>query len=308
MALNTKQQNLYVSYQFIEFIQSADRAIVGHLYKFQSATGINDYFTDLDTDINYEGQIWKSGSLRIEGLRRKLAVGLQVDEQETQIWAGPSDTLFGANFLTGAESGLMDGAIIARLRAVWNYVTGNAAIDVQNAPIAVWPMFTGYASQITKGGQTHVDMKIKSALVKLEVNMPQNYYQPGCLWTLFSPGCTLIKSAFAVSGTVGAGPTNTTIPVVGGIATPIAADSIANFAQGRLLFTSGVNSGLQVLIDTNDAANLYLAYNLNAVPSPSDTFNYYPGCSKSFNTCDLKFNNKANFRGYDKVPPIMLSI
>ena len=307
MAIVTKQQNLKVSYQFIEFIQNTDRAIIGHLYKFTSAAGATDYFTDLDTDINYDQVTWKSGSLRIDGLRRKLGIGLQVDEQEIKIWASPTDTLFGSNFLVGAEQGLLDGCLISRQRAVWPMVTGNAAQDVQNQPFAVYTLYTGYFAEITKGGLTHIEAKLKSPLVKLETNMPRNYYQPGCLWTLYDTGCTLAKTAFAVTGTVGLGPTNTVIPITGGI-TGIGADGNPQYAQGRLLFTSGVNTNLQVLIDTNDTANLYLAYPLNAVPSPGDTVTFYPGCSKTFKTCGAKFNNTGNFRGYDKVPPIMMSL
>lgn len=297
-----------VSQAYRDWIFGTNRGIMGHLYQFTSATGINDYFCDLDIDITYNSILWKSGSLRFEGLRRKVAIGLAVDEQTLKVWANPTDTLFGTNFLLGVEEGLLDGAIITRQRIIWPFVTGNAAVDVQGPPVAVWTLFTGLMGAISKGGTTHVEMKVKSALHKLDVNMPRNYYQPGCLWTLFDSGCTLVKASFAINGTIAAGPTGKVIPVSGGIAASLGADGIANYAQGRLVFTSGINNGLQVLIDTNDIFNLYLAYILNAVPSTGDTITYYPGCSKSFNTCNLKFNNKANYRGFDKVPPIMLSV
>ena len=301
-------QPIKVSQSYINWLLATDRGIMGHLYQFTSATGVNDYFTDLDFNVNYDGVVWKANSLRFEGMARKLQVGLDVDEQTVKIWAKPTDTLFGALFLPGAEQGLLDGAIIQRSRIVWQFQTGNAAYDTTLAPIAVWVLSTGYTSQIAKGGLSHIELKVKSALHKLEVNMPRNYYQPGCLWTLFDAGCTLVKSAFKVTGTVGSSPTSRVIPVSGGIATPVGADGIASYAQGRLLFTSGVNNNLQVLIDNNDTNNLYLAYLLDEVPSAGDTFNYYPGCSKAFNTCDLKYSNKANFRGFDKVPPVMLSL
>lgn len=301
-------QPIKVSQSYITWVLGTNRGIMGHLYKFTSASGDNDYFTDLDFNVSYGGFTWKANSLRFEGMHRKLQVGLDVDEQTVKIWANPGDTLFGANFLPNAEQGLLDGAIIQRLRIVWAFSTGNAAYDTSLPPLAVWVLSTGYTSQIAKGGQSHIELKVKSALHKLEVNMPRNYYQPGCLWTLFDAGCTLVKSAFKVIGTVGSGPTNRVIPVSGGIATPVGADGIANFAQGRLLFTSGVNNNLQVLIDNNDTSKLYLAYLLNEVPSAGDTFDYYPGCSKIFSTCDLKFGNTANIRNFDKVPPVMLAL
>jgi uncharacterized phage protein (TIGR02218 family) len=300
-------QPIKVSQTYISWLLATNRGIMGHLYQFTSSTGENDYFTDLDLDITYNNILWKSSSLRFEGMHRKIGVGLDVDEQNLKIWAKPNDTLFGANFLLGAEEGLLDGAIIQRSRIIWPFVTGNMASDITQPPIAVWILFTGYTSPIAKGGTSHVELKVKSALHKLDVNMPRNYYQPGCLWTLFDQGCTLVKSSFAVTGTIDTGPTSKIIPVASGIATPVGADGIQNYAQGRLLFTSGVNNGLQVLIDTNDTTNLYLAYLLNDVPSAGDTITYYPGCSKSNNTCVVKYNNGGNFRGFDKVPPVMVS-
>lgn len=305
--MTTTVPPLKVSQLYVQWSLGANRAIMAHLYSFQSPTGVFDYFTDMDLDINYNGIVWKSSSLRFEGLQRKLSIGVSVDEQTLKIWAAPTDTLFGANFLANAESGLLDGVIIVRYRIIWPFNSGNVALDVEQTPLAFFALFTGFTSNIVKGGITHVEMKVKSPLVKLNVNMPRNYFQAGCLWTLFDSGCTLHKASFVVAGIVGAGPTVLIIPKTGGIAVPTGADGIANYAKGRLQFTTGANSGLQVLINTNDATNLYLAYPLAQVPAPGDHFNFYPGCSKSENTCDLKFANKANYRGYDKVPPIQVS-
>lgn len=299
--------NLKVSGSYINWLLTCNRAIMGHLYQFTSATGVQDYFTDLDLDIVYNHIVWKSSSLRFEGLQRKIGIGLNVDEQTMKIWAAPTDTLFGGNFLANAEQGALDGAIIVRSRIIWPFVTGIVAQDVTRTPIAVWVLFSGYGSVISKGGSSHVEMKVKSALTKLNVNMPRNYYQPGCLWTLFDAGCTINKASFAVTGTIGAGVSGVAIPVVGGLGGGIGTDGIGQYALGRLLFTSGVNAGLQVLIDNNDTVNLYLAYLLNEIPAVGDSITFYPGCSKSFHTCDVKWNNKPNFRGFDKVPPIMVS-
>ena len=302
------QQTPKVSAGYISWSMAANRGIMGHFYTLISATGVQNNFTDLDIDINYNGAVWVSNSLRFEGLQRKLGIGTSVDEQNLRIWASPNDTLFGSNFLSGAEQGLLDGATIVRARAVWTFVTGNAALDITQPPLAWWTLFTGYMGGISAGGASHIDFKVRSALHKLDVNMPRNYYQPGCLWTLFDSNCTLSKAAYGISGTVGSGANSNTIPVSGGIATAIGADGIAQYAQGRLLFTSGVNSGLQVVIQSNDASNLYLTYLLNNVPSAGDSITYYPGCSKAFNTCQNKYANQANYRGFDKVPPVMVSV
>lgn len=302
----TQQQNLKVSYDFIRFIQGQNRCVMAHLYKFVSQAGAVDYFTDLDTDVIWSNQTWKSGSLRIEGLKRKVGIGLSVDEQSVKIWAAPTDTLWGGNFLTNAQQGALDGALITRYRAVWNLTTGIAANDVAAGPMAVWVMQTGYMSTIDKGGVSHIELKIKSPLVKLDVNMPRNYYEPGCNWTLFDAGCTLLKASFTVNGTIGPAPSLSILPIVGGL-TQFGADGLGNYVQGRILFTSGANSGFLTLINNNDASNLQLAYPLENPVVAGDTVQFWPGCSKSFNTCKLKFANDPNFRGFDKVPPVVVS-
>lgn len=307
------KQNVGAGY--IGFIQGGTRALVGHLYTFTTAAGANDYFTDLDIDIVYPDAFgnkitYKSGGIRIDGLRRKLTTGLQVDEQKCKIYATPSDTIFGATFLTAMESGIMDGGTITRQRIVFPLVTGNLATDIANPPTGapyVWTLFIGYMGQIEKGGQTHIECRIRSPLVKLEVNMPRNYYQPGCLWTLYDTGCTLVKASFGTNYTISARNFTTITPTTP-ITTPTGADGLPNYAQGRLLFTSGTLNNTQILINNNDSVSFYLSYPLSGLPLVGDTFTAYPGCNKSFNTCDVKFNNKANFRGFDKVPPIMLSV
>jgi hypothetical protein len=296
---------------YLEFVQSQTRAVMGHLYQFVSAAGQTDSYTDLDVDVTALSVVWKSGGVRIDGLRRKLDTGFQIDEQKIKIFALPSDTLFGGVFLPAMSSGVMDGGSIYRWRIVFPLVTGNAAYDVQNPPIGapyVWQLFIGYMGQIEKAGQTHVEAKVRSPLVKLEVNMPRNYYQPGCNWTLFDAGCTLDKASFGTDYIVASVNSNQSIFPVGGVATPTGGDGLQNYSGGRLLFTSGTLAGTQVLIDNNNSFGFGLAYVLDVAPNPGDAFTVYPGCSKSFATCQQKFANDANFRGFDKVPPVMLSI
>ena len=304
------QQPSKVTPAYIQWILSANRGIMANLYFFTSVDGVTDYFTDFDADINWSNRTWKSNSLRFEGFGRKIAIGTAVDEQTLKIWAAPTDTLFGSNFLAGAEQGLMDGAVIVRYRLIWYFTTGNTAFDVaNNPPIGSWPLYTGYIAAMIKGGTSHVEFKVKSALHKLDVNMPRNYYQPGCLWTLFSPGCTLQAASYKGSGTIATVYTNPpALAISGGISPNVGTDGIANLAQGKLQFTSGSNTGLLTLIASNDANNIYLAYALDQQPAVGDTIIYYPGCSKSYNTCQVKYNNVENFRGFDKVPPVMVSL
>lgn len=281
--------------------------IIAELYTFTSVSGAIDRFTTLDTDVTLDGATYSSTGLRIEGLRMKIGVGVSVDEQEVTIWASPTDTLFGSAFLAGIGDGLMDGGMIARDRVVWTPITGDVLTDIQDPPAARWRMFLGYMSTIERLGRASVEFKVKSPLVKLNLDMPRNFYQPGCLWSLFGAGCTLDRDDFKITGTI-SGVSGLGLAVSGGVSPFTGNDGLPYFQRGRILFTSGVNNGLLATLDSNDAGALYLAYPLVAEPSPGDTFTAYAGCSKAYSTCQSKFNNTNNHRAFDLVPPVMVAV
>jgi len=291
---------------FIDFILSAQRMLIAELYTFEFIDGSFAYFTNGDIDIVYDSKTFVSNSLLIEGLRSKLMVGFQVDEQEIKISAFPTYTLGGASFFGAVQAGLLDGAYITRVRAFWTATDGRPFVDFQAAPIGVITLFTGLVSTISKIGRTHVEMRVKSPLKLLDIDMPRNTYQPGCQWTLYDAGCTLNRASFTTNFTVATANNLAITPTVP--PTQTGTDGIPNYYQGRMLFTSGANNNLQTMIANNDATTFYLQYPLLNIPAPGDTFAASVGCSKQSATCSAKFSNLANFRGFPRVPPIVASL
>lgn len=295
-----------VSSTYINYLLTQQRMPFAELYTFEFLDGNFAYYTNLDRTIFYGGNAYLASELRIEGLKYKIGVGFQVDEQEIRIGAYPGETLGGAAFFSALQDGLLDGAYLTRQRAFWQPTDGRPFIDFQAAPFEVITLFIGRVSTITKIGRSHVELKLKSPLSLLDMDMPRNSYQPGCLWTLYDSGCTLNRASFTTSFVVSSANHTVIIPT-----TPITtfgADGIPNYYQGRLLFTSGVNQNLQVLIATNDNVTFGLQYPLTVPPDPGDTFDASLGCSKSTDTCTLKFSNIANFRGFPRVPPVIVGI
>jgi uncharacterized phage protein (TIGR02218 family) len=130
--------------------------------------------------------------------------------------------------------------------------------------------------------------------------MPRNLYQATCLHTLYDSGCTLVKNAFGTNGTVGAGSTPSVINWSG-----------ANvvYQQGSITFTSGVNAGVTANVNSVIATtSLTLGYPLQNAPSAGDTFTVYQGCDHTPGTCQNKFSNLLNFRGFPYVPPPQMAI
>ena len=75
------------------------------------------------------------------------------------------------------------------------------------------------------------------------------------------------------------------------------------YAQGSITFTSGVNAGKTATIKWAGSGALQLAYPLLNAPAPGDSFIVYKGCDHTMGTCQAKFNNLGNFRGFPFIPP-----
>lgn len=291
----------------IQTIISADQVLTAELYTLTLLNGTSFYFCSLDIPIVYGGNTFLSNSLRIENLKFKIAVGWQVDEQDTRIDALPDDNLSGATFLSACVEGFLDGATLVRQRAYWAVNTGIPALDFQQTPLGVITLFTGLVSTITKIGRTAVEMKLKSPMKFLDIDMPRRSFGSGCPWTLYDPAtCKIVRATYTQSFVVvAAGPT---FVQVASISPENGADGVPYFLQGRLLFTSGANNNFQTLIQTNDTENFILQYPLDNIPQAGDTFTASAGCTKTSNTCLAKFDNINNFGGFPRIPPVFVSL
>lgn len=280
--------------------------LMADLYTIELIDGSVFRYTDIDKRIVYDGDIYSRTELQIEGLRYKVAVGLEVDEQDIRISALTDETIGTATFFTAVGAGLLDGAYITRQRAFWQPNTGIPSEDYNDTPLAVVTLFIGRVATITKLGRTHVEIKVKSPLSLLDIDMPRNTYQPGCQWLLYDQGCALNRALFTTSYVV-VSADEVTINVAS-IATPTGADGNPYYMQGRIVFTSGTNDGLTTLAASNGSTFFTLQYPLITPPSPGDTFDASAGCVKTVAACEDKFNNRLNFRGFLRVPPIVVSV
>lgn len=293
---------------YVNKILTKRRFAMGELYTFTLLDGDVDRFTNLDFNLDYGGNTYKGNSLIIEGLHYKTSQGWSVDEQDVKITFRPFDTLAGSTFIEAVSEGLLDGATILRQRAFWEAYSNVAMFDfVQVAPDAVFTLFTGKVSTIEKIGRTSVELKVCSPLKILDLDMPRNNYQSGCQWSLFDQGCTLNRDSYKIIGSVSALLGDYGISVLGGLVPSIGDDGFPWYAEGRIHFTSGARDGLTLTIRTNDDTGLVFMYPPITGLEVGDTFEIWPGCSKTFATCGKKFGNQGNYRGFDLVPPIHIS-
>jgi uncharacterized phage protein (TIGR02218 family) len=74
-------------------------------------------------------------------------------------------------------------------------------------------------------------------------------------------------------------------------------------AGGLVTWTSGLNTGLSMEIQLYDSSGaIVLFLSMPFTIANGDTFTYQPGCDKRRETCALRYNNMANFRGEPDLP------
>lgn len=268
--------------------------LMADAFTFTLRSGLILCYTNVDVTFSYGGNTYFANSVRVDGLKYRAAVGLEVDRQQITVVALATDTVTGgAPFLQALRDGTFDGCEIERDRVFFSDVIGGIAIGSAT-------LFKGRLGNIDEIGRTGAKLTVNSDLVLLDIDMPRNVYQPTCLHTLYDSGCTLVKNAFGTNGTVGTGSTASVINWSG---------ASANHQQGSITFTTGVNAGATATVGSVAAGRaLTLLYPLESMPAAGDGFTVYYGCDHTPGTCRSKFNNFANFRGFPYVPPPQMAI
>jgi uncharacterized phage protein (TIGR02218 family) len=260
-------------------------------FTFLTTTGTQYTWTSVDYDVAYNGFTFSASGPLVSGLKYKGSVGLEVDKQQITIAARPTDIINGAPFLIALRDGAFDGAPVCRDRV---FLTGPMGTVVGGVRL-----FQGRVSTVDHVGRTQATLTVASDLVILDYDMPRNLFSATCLHVLYDSGCGVVRGTYSVDGSCGAGSNSSTIYWSG---------ARAGDAQGSLVFTSGANANVRSTIKSVGAGSLYnLMYPLPFAPTVGDAFNVAYGCDHTQATCQSKFNNLANFRGFPFVPPPQLA-
>lgn len=270
-------QNLLNSQKFLEC----------NLFNFTLITGQQYYWTDSDVDVTFNGRTYLSTGPSISGVKYKLMRGLQVDTMDLTVLAKQSDLIGGVTWNVAAMSGALDGTKVS---------IEYALLPAWGSPAEAINIFKGQVSDVKKG-DIDFTVAVLSDADKLNTKIPKIVFQPGCVRTLYSPGCTVIRANFSANGIVNS-VTNrvsfqTNLPHPAGY-----------FSLGAITFLSGLNAGVRrsVKIFANGAVTL--SFPLAMDLAPGDAFTISAGCDHSrdgANGCP-KFANQANYKGTPFVP------
>jgi uncharacterized phage protein (TIGR02218 family) len=256
------------------------------LYTFTLVDGSLVRYTSADVDVTESGRLFSSAGPLLSRGTTKLQRGIQVDTLDITVNARSTDLLGGTAWLPAVANGALDGAQV-QLERVFASAPGVAAAG------AVL-LFTGQITE-TQVGSTTAKLTVSSDLILLNIQMPHNLYQPGCINSVYDTGCTASRATFARYGTVTGGTQSS-------VNSDLTSQADGYFALGEIIFTSGLNSGVKRTIKTSSAGVLGLSYPLPKATAIGDTFTAYPGCDKRDTTCSGTFNNIANFRAFPYIP------
>lgn len=259
-------------------------------YTINLLSGIQLLYTSADQSVTFGGTTWLGNALRIERSKIKLVRGVQVDALTVDCYPMSTDLIGGNPFVQLALNGGLDGAKLQLDRGV-------SPGDGQALTGIVPKRFIGRIAEV-QGGRSKLTLTVKSDLDLMNIQMPRVLWQPPCSHSLYDAGCTLSRGSFTTSGAAAAG------TLTASAFTTNLTQADGYFALGALTFTSGPNTGLfrSVKAYVHASGLVTMMVPFPVAPTAGNTFTIYPGCDKTFNTCNTKFANQQNFRGFEFVP------
>lgn len=248
-----------------------------HCWSLTRRDGVVLAFTDHDRPLSFDG-ITFSPAIALEAAESTAELGFAVG-------GGDVSGAFAASGLSEADlsRGLYDDARVS----IW---TVNWADPDQRLL-----MERGFVGEIRRG-DTAFTAEVRG-LAKAFDEERGRLYTRACSADLGDVRCGVALSPIAASVLA----TDGRLYVSAELAEPD-----GHFTGGRLIFTSGSNTGFATEVKRHALAGGVASLQLWQAPASTiaegDGFTVSTGCDKSFATCRTKFGNGANFRGFPHIP------
>ncbi len=271
----------------INLLNTSQQFAMADLYTFTLASGTVYRYTNADIDITLDGFQYASlGAPLISRTATKSVRGVEVDTLTLNIAASTNHKIEGIPFHVAIlKDGLLDGARIQLSRAFaasWTETFAGALI-----------LFAGRVSNV-QGNRSDLKITVKSEIELLNLLLPRNLFQASCTHTLYDVGCGIKRDNCKTTGTVQSA---TTTSMQSNNRQPH-----GHFSQGVIMFTSGPHAGVKRTVKSYADGAFAFTPPLATPPSAGSTFQAWPGCNKTSNTCQRRFGNIVHFRGFPFVP------
>lgn len=270
----------------VALLASSDRFIMADLYTITLVGGAVLRYSAAPTPLNANGHVFALGP-KFERSKTKIVIGTQVDELEVKIYTEPTDLVGDVPFLQAASEGQLDGALLQLDRAFMSTYGDTSAGTVV--------LFAGRISDIDCS-RTGIDLKCRSHLELLNIQMPRRLWQAACTHTFGDAMCQFDRTALQATLSAGLGSTQTQI------ATSLAPTPPNLYVQGTIVSLTGGNAGSSRSIVNMAGGLVYLKLAFLSPVAPGDQFHLLPGCDRTLATCANVFNNANHFGGFPFIP------
>jgi uncharacterized phage protein (TIGR02218 family) len=168
-------------------------------------------------------------------------------------------------------------------------------VNYQDLGQGILKLRRGWLGEVTIRDGMYV-AELRGMTQRLQMTVGE-VYAPDCAADLGDGRCGVDLAALEESGAV-----DTVTSATAFITT--LAQATGWYDGGELTWTDGANDGQTVAVRSWDAGIGALTLFLPALypMQAGDAFTIRPGCDKSFATCQAKFDNVVNFRGFPHVP------
>jgi uncharacterized phage protein (TIGR02218 family) len=274
----------------IALLNSSEQFIMADLYTFTLVGGATILrYSAAPTPVVANGYLFAVGP-KFERSKTKVVIGTQVDELDIKIYPETIDLVGSTPFLEAAWQGQFDGALLQLERAFMGADAGGYGDTSAGTVI----LFSGRISDIDCS-RTGVEMKCRSHLELLNIQMPRRLWQSSCTHVFGDAMCLFNRSSLAATFSAANGSTTTVIQGAPTTATP--------YAQGTIIAVTGGNAGYSRTISSfvsGGTVTVKLAF-LSPV-AVGDQFQLLPGCDRTLATCTNVFNNALHFGGFPYIP------
>ena len=270
----------------IALLASSDRFIMADLYTITLVGGSVLRYSAAPTALFANGYTFALGP-KFERSKTKIVIGTQVDELEVKMYAEPTDLIGRLPFLQAAWQGELDGALLQLERAFM-------ATYGDTSPGTV-VLFAGRISDIDCT-RTGIDVKCRSHLELLNIQMPRRLWQSSCTHTLGDAMCQFDRSNLQATFSAGPGSSEAQI------ATSVSPTPPNLYIQGTVIGVTGANAGSSRTVANMSGGWVYVRLAFLSPILPGDQFQLLPGCDRTLSTCTNLFNNVIHYGGFPYIP------
>ena len=270
----------------IALLNSSTQFVMADLYTFTLVGGNLLRYSAAPTAIVANGFTFAVGP-KFERSKTSTVIGTQVDELDIKVYPETTDLIGGTLWLEAAWQGQLDGALLQIERAFMPSYGDTSPGTVV--------LFAGRISDIDCS-RTGIDMKCRSHLELLNIQMPRRLWQSSCTHVFGDAMCQFNRATLQASFACLSGSTETQIlstvnPTPAGL-----------YVQGTIFGLTGANAGDSRTVAGMSSGNVSVKLAFLSPPMVGDQFQLLPGCDRSIATCTNVFNNAIHFGGMPYIP------